>query len=516
MKRFLAIYEAPKHRPMNEDELGNMHKGLRANGRLLDSHDWRRDISNTRDRITAFDITFSPDKSLGVAWATAPTAREKAIFLSIHQEAIRLTMPYVELIVAKARRGDAGRGGFEDGEIFYTTFQHYTSRPAIDLKRVKDGEEFTERLNIPENLRKPDPQPHSHVLIANLVRTPSGHIGSIDGELLKGQIKTIGAIYHAHIAKLARSHGVDVVHDKRTGAARFTEIPEETRAAFSSRTEEAEAAARNFAARDGIDWNALTGEQQSAMVKTAAARGRAAKDKTAIELSEAEWRERAIASGYHPRTLLHPDAVRPEFGREERLEWAYTNALPMLDELLQKSATVPAEKVREVAARALIDAGIGNDAGADINDVMRMFRQHGVTQHGERTDVTLIREQDVRGKERWVLTTELHEAEKSRLVELASFAAGGRRGALTPEQIDRAADAYLALHPKIDRDGAQWKAQRSMMTDLSASRLAVGIGTAGAGKSSIIAPLAAAWREDGRQVLGVALAWRHGRRLRPS
>ena len=82
----------------------------------------------------------------------------------------------------------------------------------------------------------------------------------------------------------------------------------------------------------------------------------------------------------------------------------------------------------------------------------------------------------MKGKERWVLTTELHEAEEGRLVELASFAAADRRGALTPAQIDRAADAYLDAHPRIDRDGAQWQAQRAMMTDLSASRLAVGIG----------------------------------------
>ena len=106
MKRFLAIYEVPKHRALNEDELANMHKGLRANGRLLDNHDWRRDIVSTRDRITAFDITFSPDKSLGVAWATAPSAREKAIFLGIHQEAIRLTMPYVE---SRYRQGKTRR-----------------------------------------------------------------------------------------------------------------------------------------------------------------------------------------------------------------------------------------------------------------------------------------------------------------------------------------------------------------------------------------------------------------------
>ena len=39
-------------------------------------------------------------------------------------------------------------------------------------------------------------------------------------------------------------------------------------------------------------------------------------------------------------------------------------------------------------------------------------------------------------------------------------------------------------------------------------RFAAAIGVAGAGKSALLAPLVDAWREDGRQVYGAALAWR--------
>src|SRR5437773_800130 len=39
-------------------------------------------------------------------------------------------------------------------------------------------------------------------------------------------------------------------------------------------------------------------------------------------------------------------------------------------------------------------------------------------------------------------------------------------------------------------------------------RLGVAIGVAGVGKSTILAPLVDAWREDGRRVYGMALAWR--------
>jgi putative protein kinase ArgK-like GTPase of G3E family len=39
-------------------------------------------------------------------------------------------------------------------------------------------------------------------------------------------------------------------------------------------------------------------------------------------------------------------------------------------------------------------------------------------------------------------------------------------------------------------------------------RRGVAIGVAGAGKSTILAPLVDAWREDGRRVYGTALGWR--------
>ena len=125
------------------------------------------------------------------------------------------------------------------------------------------------------------------MLITNLVRTPSGHIGSIDGELLKGQIKTIGAVYHAHtLAKLARSYGMDVVHDKRTGvqhgSQRYQRKHERRFLAGLKKLRLQQGILQHETAQD---WNALTSEQQSAMVKTAAAKGRAAKDKNTIESS---------------------------------------------------------------------------------------------------------------------------------------------------------------------------------------------------------------------------------------
>jgi ATP-dependent exoDNAse (exonuclease V) alpha subunit len=48
-----------------------------------------------------------------------------------------------------------------------------------------------------------------------------------------------------------------------------------------------------------------------------------------------------------------------------------------------------------------------------------------------------------------------------------------------------------------------------MMTQLATGgRLGVAIGVAGAGKSTALAPLVDAWKEEGRNVFGITLAWR--------
>ena len=67
---------------------------------------------------------------------------------------------------------------------------------------------------------------------------------------------------------------------------------------------------------------------------------------------------------------------------------------------------------------------------------------------------------------------------------LVRSAATDGSASLAPHQIERAAATFLDRHPKIDRQGEQWRAQRTMIQQLGASgRLSLGIGVAGAGKA---------------------------------
>jgi AAA domain len=288
---------------------------------------------------------------------------------------------------------------------------------------------------------------------------------------------------------------------------------------FSKRTTEAQEAAREFAASKGIDWDAVTAEQKIALLKAGAAETRQAKTETAEGLEQksdfAVWREQAAAVSYRHRSVLRPDEVRAAPAAEERHQAAYRAALPLLAGELSRRAVLDGQELREVAARAMIVAGIGERPGDDIDAVLKSFRERGVLQDGQQVALLWGRGASLRGKERWSVTTALHIDQERELIRLAKTSSLDLSGALPAAQIDRAADAFLARNPTIDPAAEQWQAQRAMMMQLgTGGRLGIAIGVAGAGKSTAFAPLVEAWKADGREVFGITLAWRQAADLR--
>jgi hypothetical protein len=87
----------------------------------------------------------------------------------------------------------------------------------------------------------------------------------------------------------------------------------------------------------------------------------------------------------------------------------------------------------------------------------------------------------------------------------ARAAGQDRTAALTPAQIAAAVKRF----PELGFTSEHGKAQRAVMERLgTGGRLAVAVGVAGSGKSTLLKPLVDAWKQDGRQVHGIALAWR--------
>ena len=505
-KRFKAALGVPGHREATADEIAHLDNGRMANGRLIDRADYRRQIHATRPPVGFVDLTFSADKSLSVAWALAPTAAERAALLDIHRHAVADAMAYAETQLGFARQGQGGRDGVERGALGWISFQHYTARPTVDIeRRDKEGRAYTDIREVP--LQTADPQLHTHVTVFNSVLTESGRIGGLDLDRLAGRVKELGAVYQANVATRARRLGIEATLDEPTGAARLSDVPHSVRELFSKRTMEAQDAARDFAARKGIDWDAIAADQKIALLKTGAAETRQAKED--VKNDFAVWREQAAAASYRHRSLLRPDEIAPAPTAEERREAAYRAALPLLEGELSRRAVLDGQELREIAARALIVADVGERPGDDIDAVIEGFRKRGVRQDGEQVALIWGKDAPLRGKERSRVTTALHADQERQLIRLARNASLDLSAALPAAEIDRAADAFLARNPTIDPAAEQWQAQRAMMTQLATGgRLGVAIGVAGAGKSTALAPLVDAWKVEGREVYGITLAWR--------
>ncbi|WP_371734230.1 MobF family relaxase [Acidisphaera sp. S103] len=489
------------------EELARLRAGLAGtDGMVVNAADYSRTIQNTHAPIAYLDCVLSPDKSLSVAWALAPTGAERALLLRVHKDAVASTMAYFEETIGFRQRGAAGERAWEErGEITWIMHHHYTARPAAEIATVdKDGVAYTEVKEVPT--RQADPHLHTHIAIPSVVLTPDGGVGKLNLDRLDGMVKELGAVYHAYIAKYARRHGVDV-EPGPTGEARLVAVPERVRADFSRRTQEAERAAKEMAAEQGLDWDQMTAKHKLALLERGKAETREAKREGPSDF--ARWRAYARDTlGYDHHSVLRPDDVMPELVPGQRHETAYKASLPWVEEAFDKRATMPAAEVRVLAARGLIVGGI-DDPAKDIAAVTKHYREQGINQGGGKVALLWAKAAPHRRQERWDVSTDLNLDQEHQVLELARSASADRSAALTPEQIDHAVRTFLAKRPEIDQDAQQWRDQRAMLEQLATGgRLAVGIGSAGSGKSTILSPLVNAWQSDGRTVFGVAVAWR--------
>ena len=503
VRRFQAVLGA-KQADLTPDQREDILSGKTAAGTEMTTAQYHERMDTSRSRIGYVDLTFSAPKSVSVAWAFAPTEAERGMIHQAHRDAIASVMQDVEAQIGRARKGKAGQDGADQGSIGWVSFDHYTARPTVEVvKTDKAGESYTELhgFKSPGGRTAGDMQLHTHTAVFNAVLTDTGRMGGLDLAQLDGRVKEWGALYHAYLATNLRKHGVEVVLDQKTELSRLTAVPERVTEHFSKRTTGGTAAARAYAAEQGLDWDTLDPDRKVGLLKQGVQDPRGAKSD---DMSDAEaWRRAAAEIGYTHRSILRPDALPREQSREDRLEAAYQAALPVFDKELQRRAAVDGADARIAAAKGLIASGV--ESPADVNAITKAMRERGVTQHGEQTSLVWGDVKGENGCEKVGVTTTLHRDEERQLITNARAAGRDQSAALTPEQIEAAVKRF----PELDFNSEHGKAQRAVMEQLgTGGRLSVAIGVAGSGKSTLLKPLVDAWQQDGRQVHGIALAWR--------
>ncbi|MGH3263997.1 MAG: MobF family relaxase, partial [Trebonia sp.] len=100
-----------------------------------------------RPPVAAFDLTFSPQKSVSVAWALADRDTQAVIY-DLHRRAIAVTLDYAEAHTFHSRSGSDGVLQEQLEGVIAVAFTHYDSRSG-------------------------DPQLHDHVIVWNRAQSRS-------------------------------------------------------------------------------------------------------------------------------------------------------------------------------------------------------------------------------------------------------------------------------------------------------------------------------------------------------
>lgn len=125
------------------------------------------------ERIPGWDITFSPDKSVSVAWAAAPVSVAQEIERA-QREASQVAMAYLEQNFAMTRSGAKGTPEHVAG-LVWSRHDHFLSRAL-------------------------DPQLHTHNFVFNMALKDNGRFGAIHSrEMYKG-VQASQTVYRAELA----------------------------------------------------------------------------------------------------------------------------------------------------------------------------------------------------------------------------------------------------------------------------------------------------------------------------
>jgi len=454
--------------------------------------------------ISAYDLTASPDKSVTLAIEFARDDAEKAALILAVWRANDDAMRYVAGEIGWARRGRGGKDGAEQGEVGWASFMHFTARPTLAVQDGPDGQTYVMDVPVPG-----DPQTHIHNAMFNLVVTADGHVGSLDSAEMHDRVHEFGAYFQARLADELRALGIEVAYNKAEQAAVISCIPEFACEAFSKGHKATVRKAKNYAQRQGLDWDALPAERKLALLGTTAQNTRLEKfdGKSDREL----WREHAERIGWQHTTAITGEAP-PALTREQRIDQATQFAIRHVEEEFATAAVLNMSVIRTWAARGLIGTVLSGTE--DIDTVLGEVEARGVTLHGEHArlivgEIATPMRDDEPGQAR--LRTRVTNTVQVRierdLMELSEAAAVDRSGALFEAAVERAVAASGIDYQRDTEVGpAQLAAVRAFGTG---GGLVFLEGAAGVGKTSrVLPPVVAAWKADGRQVIGLSQAWR--------
>jgi len=149
---------------------------LNSTGRSLDGKE-------SAGRIPGWDITFSPPKSVSVAWAAA-SPELRAQIEAVHDGAVRGALDHIQDNFSLANEGKGGKERVQ-ADLMFATFRHGSSREL-------------------------EPDIHSHCIEPNMAVKKDGSIVSVNNKDTYDRQKEAGAIYRTGVADGMKGLGFDI------------------------------------------------------------------------------------------------------------------------------------------------------------------------------------------------------------------------------------------------------------------------------------------------------------------
>ena len=449
------------------------------------------------DGVTGFDLTFSAPKSVSALWAIGDpqTAREVA---AAHGAAVRAGLDYLESHAGVSRRGRDGLEQMGTAGFAAAVFDHRTSRAG-------------------------DPQLHSHALVVNKLRCADRTWRTIDGHEVYHHKKAAGTLYQAALrAELTSRLGVAFDEPNRHGQAGVAGVPAELIRLWSKRTAAIDTDAEQVIGRFEDELGrSLSAAERARVIKTSVLATRPTKTHAEPGVLRERWAGDAASFGWTADTLhravrtaahAHAEQAAALQHKGDRMS-AVDRALdPFGHTRLVREALSAVGQRKAVFSRADLTAEIATRLPAQMparalsaDRVCAQVEQltRLAVADAEAVEVGTIRDTvggaatgcvTVRGSDaRW--TTATHLDVEARILRAAT--AGRIAGCgVVPEATATACAEAAGL-------GDDQRAAVRQLTG-AGQQIAVLIAPAGAGKTRTVGAAAAAWRQAGYHLVGLA------------
>jgi conjugative relaxase-like TrwC/TraI family protein len=513
--RRLRIAYADYNIAHNEDPQASLAPDVRARIRTTVAHEmfaehYDRDPADDRElsgfiarhsrlattAVAGYDLTFTPVKSVSALWAIAPRDVAQTVE-ACHHKAVTDALAFLEDHAAFSRMGADGVEQVNTTGLIAAAFDHRDSRAG-------------------------DPNLHTHVAVSNKVQA-LGADGiprwlALDGTPLHRAAVAASELYNtrleAHLIANLNVRFTATSHDPNKRPVREIDgFPQQLIERWSSRRSAIEhrvgQLAKTFQTEHGREPTVV---EMLALSQQATLETRQAKhEPRSLADQRQTWRTEAVETlgGHRQLARLITDITghtaprrRPAMTRR-RID---DHARNVIDTVAQTRATWQVNHIRAEAARQLRHTDEHADTATLNRIVDEALRTHSIaiTQHTDthRNEPAALRRRDgasvYRPHDNTVYTSTAVLAAERRILQAAS-----RRGGRTadPASIARAITQHRKRHGVRLNDG---QAALVRQAATSGARVQLALAPAGTGKTTAMAVLAAAWRNAGGTVLGLA------------